>query len=263
MPVEQINWRKTVEAILEKSKRQFVPINKSFVQLPKGSEERKSVLSQFVRNGDARGLKSYLLIAASASCADKHGDWCTSLPLQTWARAFGCYQTASSVDTGKTAARRIFSRLRERGLIEEFCSGKNREIKIRLLSQDGSGENYERPRKRFIRLSYDFWRNGYDEKLTLPAVAMLLTVLGEKQPCRLPFEQMPEWYGWSADTAERGLQELEDKGIIRKGKYVRETALSPTGYTRGNEYTVLPPFDRQTLDASRRRRVVEKDQEHE
>lgn len=80
MVEEQIDWRKTVEAILENANRPFVPISKSFIQQPRGSKERSSVLSQFVTNGDLRGLKAYLLIAASASSPDTDNEWYTSLP---------------------------------------------------------------------------------------------------------------------------------------------------------------------------------------
>lgn len=52
MDDNQIDWRETVEALLALSKRSFVPIDKSFVQLPRGNEERNSVLARFVRNGD-------------------------------------------------------------------------------------------------------------------------------------------------------------------------------------------------------------------
>lgn len=70
----QIDWRETVETLLARSKRSFVPIDKSFVQLPRGNEERNSVLARFIRNGDLRGLKAYLLIAASTSSSDENGE---------------------------------------------------------------------------------------------------------------------------------------------------------------------------------------------
>lgn len=38
MVEEQIDWRKTVEAILENANRPFVPISKSFIQQPRGSK---------------------------------------------------------------------------------------------------------------------------------------------------------------------------------------------------------------------------------
>lgn len=158
MVEEQIDWRKTVEAILENANRPFVPISKSFIQQPRGSKERSSVLSQFVTNGDLRGLKAYLLIAASASSPDTENEWYTSLPLQTWARAFGCSETAGSIATAKAAATRILLRLQQRGLIEKSRCGKERKIKIKLLAQDGSGEEYQRPASRYIRLSHDFGR---------------------------------------------------------------------------------------------------------
>ena len=252
MKETQIDWRKTVEAILEKANRPFVPISKSFIQLPRGSEKRSSVLSKFVTNGDLRGLKAYLLIAASASSPDTDNEWYTSLPLQTWARAFGCSETAGSVATAKTAATRIFSRLQERQLIEKSRCGRERKIKVKLLAQDGSGEEYQRPASRYIRLSHDFWKRRLDEDISLPALAMLLVVLGERTPCELPTEHMPEWYGWSADTAERGLHELQNKGLIRKEQHRKESPLSPTGIAIVNEYYICPPFDKKTLDSKLR-----------
>ncbi|PLS27439.1 hypothetical protein CGZ88_0966 [Bifidobacterium anseris] len=249
----QIDWRKTVEALLSKSRRAFVPIDKSFIQLPRGSEKRKSILSEFVHNGDERGLKAYLLISASISSADKNGKWHTSLPLQAWARAFGCYETTEKIIVGKNAASRILNRLQNYNLIKKARLSGGKELDVELLSQDGSGGQYSRPKKRFVRLSYDFWRKRYDQRLSLAAIAMLLVVLGEKQPCVLPAERMPDWYGWSPDTAERGLRELVEKEVLCKKKMRREAALSPSGYAVVNEYTVKKPFDNDTLNLLRRR----------
>lgn len=253
MSSEQIDWRKTVNALLDRANRPFVPIDKSFIQMPREEKERRGPLATFVNNGDLRGLKAYLLIVASASSPDENDEWYTSLSLQTWARAFGCFESANGA-AAKTAATRILVRLQERRLIEKAHDGGKREIKVKLLAQNGSGEEYQRPTRRFIRLSHDFWKSGLDEKITLPSLAMLLVILGEKQPCELPSERMPEWYGWSADTAERGLYDLCRMGIIEKQRWSKETALSPTGYTIVNEYSVLPPFDKETLDLSRRER---------
>lgn len=226
------------------------------MQLPRGSKTRSSVLAQFVRNGDLRGLKAYLLIVASASSSDESGEWHTTLPLQAWARAFGCFQHAD-IRSGKAAATKILSRLQQRKLIERTRSGTNREIRVRLLSQDGAGKPYQRPRQRFLRLSYDFWHSGYDENISLPALAMLLVVLGEKSPCQLPSEHMPEWYGWSADTAERGLRELVERGIVRKIPGIIATPLSPTGYSRVNSYEPLPPFDKMSVNMSHKKGHME------
>ena len=69
---------------------------------------------------------------------------------------------------------------------------------------------------------------------------------------------MPEWYGWSADTAERGFRELEALGIIDKHSSSKKTPLSPTGFTRVNEYSVLPPYDKSSLERARRNRKGDK-----
>ena len=253
MSNEQIDWRKTVDALLDRANRPFVPIDKAFVQMPRGEEERRGPLATFVNKGDLRGLKAYLLIVASTSSPDENGEWYTSLSLQAWARAFGCFQTANGA-AAKTAATRMLVRLQERRLIERSHDGGTREIKVKLLAQNGSGGEYQRPTRRFIRLSHNFWTLRLDEKISLPALAMLLVILGEKQPCELPSERMPEWYGWSADTAERGLHDLCHLGIVEKQRRSKETALSPTGYTVVYEYSVLPPFDKETFDQSRRDR---------
>ena len=55
-------------------------------------------------------------------------------------------------------------------------------------------------------------------------------------------ERVPDWYGWSADTAERGLKTLEAHGLIRVDKRYKKTPLSPSGRTLVNIYTLIGPF---------------------
>ena len=243
MVKDKVDWRETVEALISKSHRDAVPLAKAFVQAPRGSLSRIGPLSSFVSNRDAKGLKAYLLIVTAASHPNQSDEWETSLSLQAWARAFGCLEHAE-LNSGKTAATRLLKRLVDRKLITKQRSGRNREVKIALLAQDGSGERYERPRRDFLKLSCDFWHQGYDEKLSLPALAMLLVLLGEKQPCKLPTEHMREWYGWSPDTAEKGLRELIELNLIRKEKIREAAPLSPTGMAISNMYTLLEPFDK-------------------
>lgn len=237
------DWRKTIESLIEKSHRTAVPIAKSFIQAPRGSASRIGPLASFVSARDLRGLKAYLLIVTAASHPDPNNRWTTTLSLQAWARAFGCLENAS-LNSGKAAATRLLGRLVKRQLITKQRSGRGRDIKITLLAQDGSGAVYERPNRDFLKLSCDFWLKKYDERLTLPALSMLLVLLGEKQPCTLPTEHMHEWYGWSPDTAEKGLHELIGAKLISRERLVKETPLSPTGRTTVNSYSLLKPFDK-------------------
>ncbi|WEV58814.1 hypothetical protein OZX67_08485 [Bifidobacterium sp. ESL0728] len=278
------DWRKTRKAILDRSHRKFVPISHAFIQAPKGSKSRKGPLASLVSSGNVRLLNAYLLIVAITSHVDPNGEWTTALPLQTWARIFGLNMVkdpasesggrqAVTVESGKTATTRIFRRLKELKLIEteRIGKGQNRAVKIRLLREDGSGAPYTRPERSYIRLSYALWPNdgksnqtgtqqtqNVIENIKMPGLAMLLVFLKEKQPCQLPIEHMPEWYGWSSDTAQRGINELIHLGILGKTQKIIERPLSPTGYTKVNEYTILPPFDKPSIDKAQSSNAKEK-----
>ncbi|MGH2628456.1 MAG: hypothetical protein ACRDHY_17605, partial [Anaerolineales bacterium] len=98
----------------------------------------------------------------------------------------------------------------------------------------------------FLTLDHAFWLNGWHDKLKLPGLAMLLVALhetGPKRPVfRLPAEHAPKWYGWSADTTERGLAELHDHGLLGSYTHTRKEPLSASGYGRVNDYYLQPPF---------------------
>jgi hypothetical protein len=125
-------------------------------------------------------------------------------------------------------------------------AGRQRKIRVTLLREDGSGQPYTRPGKnntdRFLQLPHTFWLDGWWEKLDLPATAMLLVALHEKPGFHLASERVPDWYGWSADTAERGFTTLEKLDLITKTPRLKKAPLSPTGLTKVNEYRLIGPF---------------------
>ena len=240
----------TRQALLANSKREFVPIRKTFVQTPRTVAADPNALagplSEFVRRRDLRALQSYLMIlAATSSGAGEHG-WSTTHPIMVWARAFGTTRDAER--TGAAGAvSKILHRLEDRDLITRARSGRERRIRVTLRREDGSGEEYTRPMgnavaDRYLRLDHAYWTQGWCDELRLPGIAMLLVLLHEKPGARLPAEHMPKWYGWSADTAERGLDELAKHGLLVKGQRVRKEPLSAAGYGRVNEYYLNPPF---------------------
>ena len=59
---------------------------------------------------------------------------------------------------------------------------------------------------------------------------------------RLPAEDMPDWYGISADTASRGLKGLIGHGLLDIKKHYKSAPLSPVGYTADHLYTLQQPF---------------------
>ena len=167
-----------------------------------------------MRNRDLRGLQAELLLLGITSSGDGQDGWTTTLPIAVWARAFVTTHYASAASAA-TAVSKVLSRSEKRRLIERDRRGRERKIRVTLLREDGSGQPYTRPGKgntdRFLRLSHRFWLDGWYEKVDLPATAMLLVALHEKLNFELPTERVPDWYGWSADTAERGLATLENR----------------------------------------------------
>lgn len=73
---------------------------------------------------------------------------------------------------------------------------------------------------------------------------MLLVSLSSNGPFTLPVERAPDYYGFSADTAQRGFLELINAGVLRRWRERKVAPLAPEGCTCENHYTLLPPFDR-------------------
>jgi hypothetical protein len=241
----------TRAALLDRSKRNFTPVNKLFVQAAPGSTSRPGPLATFVHNRDLRGLHAYLLLLGITSSGDSLDGWSTTLPIGVWARAFGTTRDATQASAA-SAVSKVLTRLEQRNLINRQRHGRERKIRITLLREDGSGQPYTRPGKgnhdRFLRLPHVFWRDGWHERLDLPATAMLLVALHEKNNFQLPAERVPEWYGWSADTAERGLATLEQLGLLTHITRLKKAPLSPTGLTKVNRYLLHEPFGQLTID---------------
>jgi hypothetical protein len=229
--------------LLARGNRAAAPILKSFVQSPdKRKADRSGPLSLFVRNGDERALKAFLFLHAFISNGDD--GWSATLPLPTWARV--CGTTVGALPrSASTGATKLLTRLEQRKLISRARTGRARQITVTLLKPDGTGAPYgNRPLgatadDRFFNLTNRFWTEGWHQQLDLPATAMLLVALCEPPGFELVTERVPEWYGWSADTAERGLKTLEHHGLLTVQKRVRKAPLAPTGTTVRNVYTLV------------------------
>lgn len=239
--------KETRNFLLQRARRDNTPILQDFVQTPRGGSSRHGPLAAFVTGRDLRGLQAYLLAVGIISNGDRDDGWSTSLPIATWARALGLTRNATPASAA-TGVSKVFARLVDRKLIEKTRHGRERQIRVTLLREDGSGKPYSRPKgdagNKFLQLPNTFWTEGWHEKLDLPATAMLLVALHAKPVFAMPTEHMPDWYGWSADTAERGLKALQDAGLLTKSSRWVKDAVSPIGAKNLTEYRLTGPFER-------------------
>lgn len=175
------------------------------------------------------------------------------MPAPVWARALGNALPNSKSATGCIS--KAWRRLEDHGLIRR--SRFNRMAQITLLREDGSGDDYTHPGDRTTRIdgSDDYfkvpvalWRFGpvnerrWIRELSVPELAMLLISLSLNDSFRLPIENAPDWYGISADTAQRGLSGLRTHNLLAVDTRAKTAPLSPTGFTTEHRYTLQAPF---------------------
>jgi hypothetical protein len=254
MSVPQVlSQEETIGLLLVRSQRPHarVPLRETFVQKRTPSGTRKGgPLTTLVR--DARGLELLLLTHAVASAGDfSVTEWAT-----TWARTIGLFDPAS----GPTAVSRTWKRLEDGRLIRR-ARGQGGKAQITVLREDGSGRKYTHPHKngeRYFQLPFEYWTapERWYASLTMPGKVMLLVTLSlREEEFSLPQDKVPDWYEISADTAGRGLVELQDRGIL---SIVREhlfpSLQSKTGYAARNIYRFMPPFDLKARGMGIRRR---------
>ncbi|WP_208026379.1 hypothetical protein [Streptomyces sp. Tu 3180] len=58
----------------------------------------------------------------------------------------------------------------------------------------------------------------------------------EKSWSTFPAKKVPAWYGWSADTHERGLKKLLELGLVERREEYKKAPLSPLGVTMAYQY---------------------------
>ncbi|MFF1946096.1 hypothetical protein ACFVWF_28635 [Rhodococcus qingshengii] len=211
-------------------------------------QDRSAPLSELVRRGDYSGLLAYLILCAFISNGDGDNGWSATLPLGVWARVLETTSGPRTRRSATSAASKILGRLESRKLISKARTGRERKVTVTLLYPDGSGREFARKDDadkfiRYVKLSNEFWRQGWYAKLDLPAVAMFLVSLNENPAgFKLPTARVKKWYGWSPDTAERGFAKLVGVGLLEKVQVTTTDPLSPIGLTTTNHYRVLPPL---------------------
>jgi hypothetical protein len=234
--VETATREATIDAILSASQRSTVPIRHTFLQASVGREGRPAPLAALVRLGRAGALEQYLLLRAWSV----RGGHDVSRSARVWSRAIGHGES----EAGRKAVGRNWALLEHLGLIRRERAG--RLVRVTVLSDDGSGVPYRHPGAArdspYLQLPHAYWRQGWHMRLRLPGKALLLVSLSLGDLFWLPAHRAPAWYGFSASTAERGLRELRDAGLLTAVRVAKVAPLAPTGRTIENRFVLQPPF---------------------
>lgn len=234
-----VGQRDTVEALLQRSGREDVPLRRSFVQL-RSRGGGAGPLAAFVRQRRGRALDLYLLVHAVASAPP----YDATFPAAVWARALGLSDYSSS----ETLVSKSWTWLEQQELISTRRRGRLREVI--LLYEDGSGRPYRHPgeqgaedRGHYFKVPYAYWRGNFQNRISLPAKAVLLIALSLRDDFILPTERGAQWYGLSRDTVRKGLRDLRLLGLLSVREVRKEAPLSAHGYTLERHYSLQGPFE--------------------
>jgi hypothetical protein len=241
MRIPRATTQETIEALLEASRRDVLPLSYRFLQ-HRDRQDRgiPGPLSAFVKAHNHRGLHQYLLAHAAASA----GGFEVTRDSRVWARALGL---AEDKESSRAAVSKGWAWLERLKLIRRKRRG--RLSQITLLRDDGSGRPYlhpfdEQPRQGYVALPYDFWRERWHQKLDLPSTAVLLIGMSLGRNFILPQSHVRQWYGISAATLSKGITGLRRHDLIAVTRTPEPAPLAPDGFRYVYRYTVQKPFHR-------------------
>ena len=230
--------------LLDTTRRGYVPIRKTFVQKPRGSETRASVLARLVTQRQHRELKLYLLYLALRPVLRE-----PPLPLAVWARML---HAPRGLSASTEQVSKAFTALHNHQLLARSAPGAA--VRLTALREDGSGHPYTRPGSPedtdaggpgYFTVPHEFWHSGLADQLTLPGTAMFLIILAEttqKTSFQMSVERAPDYYGISERTAERGYKQLEESGVLLTHSQGVRDPRSTTGYRRVVHRALEAPY---------------------
>jgi hypothetical protein len=156
---------------------------------------------------------------------------------------------AASSTSAKSAISKAWRRLEDLHLIRRERAGNRSRVVLLdeagLLDDAGKPIEYVHPadnEERYLKLPYAYWNDRWHLRIDLPAKVALLIALSLDDAFPLPAGRACDWYGISADTAQRGLQALQGEQLLDVDERYKPEALSETGWVIERRYTLRPPF---------------------
>lgn len=201
------------------------PVRTSFAVSSTGQE---TSLSKLLGSGGGRGGNVRIKLYLSLLWVAAREPYSTVRPARFWAALIGLDDPE---DKGARRIRSALGDLKLANLVSVTKRGGSAS-EILLLKETGSGEPYTVPGltgigsapiqatrpERYFRVPESFWTYGWVEKLTSPAIAMLLILLAEGA-----HDGRSSWfspatsskrYGISTSTRKTGLNELVRLGLV-------------------------------------------------
>lgn len=236
------NQERTIALFLEQSRRKnrTVPIRRSFLQRQGPGEGAPAPMQVLVTRKQERALDLYLLLAA-VTVSEKSDfavtEWSTS-----WARSLGIFEEK----TGGAAVSRAWRALKELNVVAT-ARGDGRRTKVTKLKEDGTGDAYEPLGAQgdpYFQLSFAYWEQGLNTKLSLPGKAMLLIALSLRDDeFSLVHAQIHDWYGINKQTVAKGIHDLLEHGVIEQSRMEwYDTLRTKSGRGQRPLYRFAAPF---------------------
>lgn len=231
----------TLNDLLGRSRRRGVPIRRSFLQI-EGPPKRPGPLAEFVSGRRATALNLWLLLHAGAAAEP----WDVRQPAMSWGRMLEMDHTPATEAT----ISRNWRWLERQRLIR--AERDHRVKRIYLLREDGSGEPFTLARgegRGYFKLPYSYFVDRWYLELSLPAKATLLVCLAQAPTFTLPTEHASGWYGISAATLQRGLDELRKRELLKVWSRAKKAPRTRLGYTCERHYALRGCFARPSRES--------------
>lgn len=230
--------------ITQLSRRGYTQLRHVLVQLPDQDAPRASVLGKMVNQRQHRALLLYIMLLTAWPWLQDRRE---PLAGSVWIRAL----TAKGAPTwSPSTLSRCWQDLEDLGLIER--KREERLVRITPRREDGAAA-YEAPGGRndrwntYFSVPDEFWNENIFAKLSLPGLAMLLIVAKEtnsKREMWVTYKLADAWYGIKPRSAQKGLTELRELGLVKARSVPISAPLSPTGSTERIWYSLTGSFSR-------------------
>lgn len=256
----------TRELMLRYTGRRYTVVRHILRQLPSNVAHRTSVLGPMVTDRKRRSLVLYLLLLTCWPWLEST-DGEPLLPAASWARGL---RTVKGRSWNPSLISQAWVDLEERQLITKVRRPHGLIVKPRR--EDGAAD-YTAPGsvaddfyETYFVLPGEFWTEEWFERLSLPALAMLLIIAGEtseKQEVRLTNKDTAKWFGMSARSVESGIKDLMDSGLLSERLVRVKAPLSASGQSTEHWYNLTGAFSTDARRTAQERAQVERERRSE